>query len=847
MAGSLWLVRKPIFMFWNYCIVAWRNLFRNKTFSFINVTGLAIGLATAFLIYQYVQVELSYDRFHKKADRIYRVPILYSGSFASLGASAVNHPAVGPAMQSDFPEVEDYARLVRASLFIRAATVAYEKEGQAPVIFNEERIYLADASFLTMFSFPLLAGNASNALKEPFSIVVTERVARKYFGDEEALGKMLSITNGDFKVTGVMQDIPDNSHLKFDMLVSFSTAGENFGENVWTWPEFYNYILLKEDADPAAVEEKIPAFLNKYLGKIWQEHKFKSDMYLQPLTDIHLKSDLTFEQDINSSERTVYFLSLLGLFVLTIAWINYVNLSTAKSLERSKEVGLRKVSGATKTQLVTQFFFDAFVVNLLAVMLAAVLLIVALPYFEGLTGKNISGVLESTGAWYSLEFWAIVSGALALGIIVVGVYPAWVLSSFNPALVLKGKFLKSQRGLWLRKGLVGFQYVLSVFLIAGTITIYRQLTYMQQQDLGYNKEQVLVIRGPAITDSTYSNRIEYFRNELLQIPGVERMTASGEVPGQAIADRNTIRKLSDEERDNVITTISSIDQEFIRTYEMKLAAGRNFEEKDRFIFRMQNNNPITDDGYLVSGGQNRILINEDLALNLGYEKPEDAVNQIVKFRIGFQYAAEVIGVVKNYHQLSLRESYDPIAYFYPVFDNWRYFSLRLSTSNISETVPKVQDLFIEAFPENAFEYFFLDDYFNRQYQTDLQFGKIFGSFTVMAIVIACLGLFGLGVFTVTQRTKEVGIRKVLGASASAILVLFSKDSVRLLLVSYVISVPLIYMAARQWLDNFAFRIGMDWQIFLLPPVFLLIISITTIVLISLRAALMSPVVSLRQE
>ena len=833
-------------MFWNYCIVAWRNLVRNKTFSLINITGLAIGLATAFLIYQYVQVELSYDRFHKNADRIYRIPISYSGSFSSLRSSAINHPAVGPAMKADFPEVEDYARLVRASLFIPAATVSYRQEGQAPIIFNEQRVYLADQSFLTIFSFPLIAGNAANALEEPQSIVITQHVAKKYFGEEDPLGKILSITNMDFKVTGVMQDVPENSHLKFDVLVSLATLREDF-RNVWTWPEFYNYILLKEGADPAAVQEKIPPFLNKYLGKIWEEHKFKSDIYLQPLTDIHLKSDLTFEQDINSSERTVYFLSLLGLFVLTIAWINYVNLSTAKSMERSKEVGLRKVSGATKTQLVTQFFFDAFVVNVLAVLLAAAMLIVAMPYFEGLTGKDISGVLQSAGAWYSLKFWAIALGALALGIIVVGVYPALVLSSFNPALVLKGKFLKSQRGLWLRKGLVGFQYVLSVFLIAGTITISRQLTYMQEQDLGYNKEQVLVVRGPSITDSTYSNRIDYFRNELLQIPGIERMTASGDIPGQAIADRNTIRKLSDEEKDNVITTISAIDQDFIRTYEMDLAAGRNFEEKDHFIFRTEKNNPITDDGYLVAGGQNRILINEDLAARLGYENPEDAVNQIVKIRIGFQFAAEVIGVVKNYHQLSLRQNYDPIAYFYPVFDSRKYFSLRLSTHNISETIPKVQDLFLEAFPQNAFEYFFLDDYFNRQYQSDLRFGRIFGSFTVMAIVIACLGLFGLGVFTVTQRTKEVGIRKVLGASASAILVLFSKDSVRLLLVSYVISVPLIYLAARQWLDNFAFRIGMDWQIFLLPPIFLLSISVATIVLISLRAALMSPVVSLRHE
>jgi putative ABC transport system permease protein len=833
-------------MFRNYCIVAWRNLVRNKTFSLINITGLAIGLAITFLIYQYVHVELSYDRFHKKIDRIYRIPISYDGSFASLGSSAVNHPAVGPAMKADFPEVEDYARMVRASLFIPAATVSYREEGQAPIIFNEERVYLADRAFLTIFSFDLIAGNASNALEEPRSIVITQRVAEKYFGKENALGKILSITNLDFKVTGVMQDVPENSHLKFDMLVSFSTLGPNL-DNAWTWPEFYNYILLKEGTNAAAVEEKLPAFLDKYLGKIWEEHKFRSNMYLQPVADIHLKSDLSFEQDINSSERMVYFLSVLGLFVLIIAWINYVNLSTAKSLERSKEVGLRKVSGATKAQLVTQFFFDAFVVNLLAVILAAAILSAAIPYFDQLTGKDISGVLQSTGAWYSVKFWGIVLGAVTFGIIVVGAYPALVLSSFNPSLVLKGKFLKSQRGLWLRKGLVGFQYVLSVFLIAGTITIYQQLTYMQEQDLGYNKEQILIVRGPAITDSTYSNRFQHFRNELLQIPGLGRMTASSEIPGKAIADRNSIRKLTDDENESVVTTISEIDEEFIRTYEMTLAAGRNFDEKDQFLMRSENDNPITEDGYLVAGGQNRILINEALASRLGFANPKDAINQLVKIRIGSAYVAEVIGVVKNYHQRSLRQNFEPIAYFYPLFETRKYFSVRLSMRNISEAIPKVHDLFLKVFPENAFEYFFLDDYFNRQYRSDLQFGRIFGSFTVMAIVIACLGLFGLSVFSVTQRTKEVGIRKVLGASVSTILVLFSHDSVRLLLASYLISLPLVYLAAREWLSNFAFHIDIGWQIFLLPPLVLLTISIATIALISLRAAMTNPVVSLRHE
>jgi putative ABC transport system permease protein len=471
----------------SYFIVAWRNLLRNKIFSLLNIAGLAIGLAVGFFIYQYVKVELSYDRFHQNADRIYRVPISYSGSFASQHPSATNHPAIGPALKADFPEVEDFARLVRASLFINAATVSYEKTPDEPIAFNEERIYLADQSFLTIFSFPMVEGVAETALREPKSAVITQTMARKYFGDEPALGKILDLNRLNFKVTGVMRDIPENSHLQFDMLLSFSTLGEKFGYDQWKWPEFYNYVLLKPGTDPAALEAKFPDFMQKYLGPIWEELKFKSAIYLQPITDIHLQSDLDLEQSVNGNQRTVYFLTLLAVFVLIIAWINYVNLSTAKALERSKEVGLRKVSGATKRQLITQFFFDAFLVNLLAIGLAAILLVIGMPYFEHITGKDISGVLMSAGAWHSFTFWGLVIGTLALGILIVGLYPALLLSSFNPAIVLKGKFYKSRSGIILRQGLVVFQYVLSIFLIAGTITISRQLTFMQDQDLGYSR------------------------------------------------------------------------------------------------------------------------------------------------------------------------------------------------------------------------------------------------------------------------------------------------------------------------------------------------------------------------
>jgi len=836
-------------MYKSYLKIGWRNLVKNKGYSFINIMGLAIGLAVGFLIYQYIQVELSYDRFHANAHRIYRLPISYSGSFSSLRPSATTHPAMGPMLKADLPEVQDFARLVRASLFIPAATVSYTKGDGAPIIFNEERVYLADPSFLTVFSFPLTDGDVKTALSEPKSIVITARIAEKYFGSDDALGKILQLNQQDFKVTGVLANIPVNSHLQFDILLSFSTLGDKWGYDNWAWPEFYNYILLAPGTDPKTVEAKLPGFMKKYLSKIWEEHKFESSTYLQPITDIHLKSDLGLEQDINGSERTVYFLTLLSLFVLVIAWINYVNLSTAKSLERSKEVGLRKVSGATKRQLITQFFFDALLVNVFAILFAGILLTFGIPYFETIVGKDISSVLQTSGTWYSFSFWGIVLAALSTGILIVGIYPALLLSNFNPALVLKGKFYKSRSGIVLRKGLVVFQYVLSIFLIAGTITISRQLNFMQKADLGYDKEQVLVLRSAAINDdSTYSSQIAYFKNKILQLQAVEQVTASGEIPGRAIAGRNTIRKAADDPQNGLITYHFSVDDQTISTFGMSMAAGRDLGENDKFISYSENERELTADGYYVGGGQNKIMINEYLAFQLGFQTPQDAVGQNIKIRLGQgEYPAEVVGVVKNHHQVSLKENYEPIAYYYPREGWCSFFSVRIKPAGLTQNINAIKDIYSDAFPGNAFEYFFLDDHFNNQYKSDQQFGTIFGIFTALAIVIGCLGLLGLGLFAVTQRTKEIGIRKVLGASAPSILMLFSKDSALLVIVSYIISIPLIYLGTQNWLNNFAFHIGLGWQMFVLPPLLLLAISVASIVFVSLRAALMNPVISLRHE
>jgi putative ABC transport system permease protein len=807
-------------------------------------------MSVVFMIYQYIQAEKSYDLFHANASRLYRVPIQYTGALAAR-PSATNHPAIGPTLKADFPEVEEFTRMMRASMFFPANTFTYEGDSNKPITFNEEAVFLADKSFLSMFSFPFVEGDTS-ALKEPMSLVITRQLAKKYFGDKPAVGNTLLLNRMPYKVTAVVE-VPENSHLQFNVLVSSSSLGPNWYTE-WAWPEFYNYVLLKPGASAANLEAKFATFMEKYSAKIWEQYKFKSHIWLQPITDIHLKSDYTLEQSANGSERTVYFLSLLGIFILVIAWINYINLSTAKALERAKEVGLRKVSGASRIQLMTQFFFDAFLVNLLSIVLAVIIVVIATPYFEFLTGKHFSDTLISSGTFYTPTFWVVVVLTLLLGIAVVGFYPALVLSSFNPATVLKGKFIKSTKGTLMRKGMVVFQYVLSMLLVAGTVTMTTQMNFMQNQDLGYDKDEMLVVRATAIGDSTYGSHVSQFVNTVKQLTQVQHVARSTDVPGHVINERNSVRRVTQDENGNVGTFFINTDENFFATYGMKILAGRNLTEKDQFIYVPRDVDPkrersITDDGYLVSGAPNRIMINEALAESLGFKKPEDAVNEKVVFELGRKFVGEITAVIKNHNQLSLREKYQPVIYYNPMYDSWSYFSIKvdLRSSKALETINQIGKLYSDAFPTSAYEYFFLDDHFNNQYKNDVQFTRIFGVFTILAIIISSLGLLGLGIFSVTQRIKEIGIRRVLGSSVFQILLLFSKDSFWLLVIAYGVSLPVIILGISNWLDNFAFRVGYQWQMFILPPMLLLMISLVTIVFVTLKSAATSPAVSLKTE
>jgi len=822
-------------MFKNYLTIAFRNLLKNKIFTTVNILGLAIGMAACFFVFLYVNFEMSYDRFNKKAADLYRVNSGYSGSFASP-PSATNHPAVGPAMKADFPEVVDCARAFSSYLF-GGTDLSYTDSKANITSFNEEKLFFADQSFLSLFSFPLIAGDPKNALTEKNTMVLSEKTAVKFFGKENPVGKTVYLNKQmPFKITGVFKEVPENSHIKFNMLASFATLGENWNIDNWTWPEFYNYVLLAPGTDPKKVEAKFPAFINKYLGPTMKELNFGCQFHLQKVTDIHLRSHYLREPEPIGSERDIYFLSIIGVLILLVAWINYINLSTAKSMERAKEVGLRKVAGASKPQLIVQFISESFIINLLAAIIAAGIVFFCFPFFSDFIGKNISKEFLSSGMLRQPKFWLIVIGLFATGAFLVGAYPAFVLIRYQPALVLKGKFSQSARGIFLRKSLVSLQFVLSILLIAGSIMVYKQLAYMRNQQLGYNKDQIVVVKAPYIIgDSTYGSKIIAFKNELLKNPAVSGVTGTSDIPGKLIVGRNSVRKANEDKTHNFVTYIMQADENFVPTFQMELTAGRNFIQTDTASFFGPPTTP-------------RILVNEEVVKALGFKNNEAAIHQQVMFSyFNGENKGEIIGVVKNYHQRSLRELYDPILYVYPSSNFCTYLSVHINMNNLAKDLTSIGASYKGIFEGSPFGYFFLNEYFNNQYQADQRFGKVFTLFTVLAIFVACLGLLGLSSFVSRLRIKEIGIRKVLGATIYSILVLFSKDFVKLVLLATAVAIPIFYFVANIWLRNYAFHIKFDWAMFVMPPLLLLFISLLTISIQSIKAALANPVKSIHTE
>ena len=826
-------------MFTNYLKITLRNLLRHKAFSLVNILGLAISMSASLLILEYVHFERSYDKFHLNSDRIYRVLLERKTPSVHHFLSA-NHPGVAPALKAEFPEVEEYARMLPPGIRMPdAVTLSYVDEKGDESIFLEGNYYIAEPSFLRMFSFPFIQGDARHALDDANSIIISETLAKKYFGSVGPLGKTLAADGGrvNFEVTGVFKDIPDNSHISFDFLVSrYFVVDASPGDvaGAWIWPEFFTYVRLAPGTNVDALETKLEDFYYRHNEAFQTKNDIEEHMKFQPLTDIHLKSPaMGKERAKTGSDQMMNFLLLIAVLILSIAWINYINLSTSKSVERAKEVGLRKVVGALKRQLISQFLFESGAINFIAISLSLLVTFLVYPYFSQLTGRGFDHTLFDSALLQVPTFWLGFLMIFMLGSLLAGLYPAFVISSFRIVTVLKGKFFSSASGIAMRKVLVGTQFVISIALIAGTIMIFRQVKFMQNYDVGYAKDQLLVVRGPRIIiDSLYGTQKETFMTAVRAYPAINNTSVTSEVPGSLLTQVNSIRKFNESPEANITVSMYFIDTNFFPTFDVKILAGRNFTDTDKLIGPKAESNPI--------------ILNRKIIEMLGFKNAEEAVNQRVSFGLGADtWVGEIVGVAENFSQQSLRIDYEPLIFFAVPWGS--YFAINLEATNLPATLEHIKEKFDTSFPGNPFNYFFMDDHFNSQYAADQQFAKVFGLFTGLALFIAGLGLYGLSLFMITQRTKEIAIRRILGASISNMIRLFSRDFVVLIVVANLITLPLIYFLADRWLSGFAFRINIGWMMFVVPAITLLTISVTTVGLQTIRTGLVSPVKSLRAD
>jgi putative ABC transport system permease protein len=697
------------------------------------------------------------------------------------------------------------------------------------ITFLETKIFYAEPSFLRMFSFPMKLGSRESALEDPNTAVISESVAQKYFGDEDPMGKMMVLSNQNgkqlYKITGVFEDIPENSHIKFEFLLSFQTLVQlrpNAAYD-WGWNMFNTYVLLAPESDPHALQEKFKAFVER--NKIHGDD-YRREFILQPIKDIHLHSNLRWEPEVNGSAKTVYFLMLIAIFILLIAWINHINLSTARSITRAKEVGIRKVLGSRRMQLIKQFISESALLNLFSVLVALLLIRIFLPHFNQLTGKQLSLSLENAGlAW----LWMTLS--VLAGTFLSAIYPAFVLSSFSPDSVLRGKFSHTYRGISFRKIMVILQFAISIILIIGTLTVSKQLQFMQHKDLGIQIEQTVAVRIPG-NHAYSSERVERFKRELMNSSHIKAVTASSSIPGKEYSNASSgIRSLASNPEDGKRCFFISVDYDYFDFYGNELVAGRKFAKE-------------------FSTDLKAAILNEEAARLFGYESPEQAVNdKILLGGLGGDIR-ETIGVVKDYHHKSLKDSLQPILFTITEGDQnsrHNYFSIKTEGQDIDQTITFIKKAWDNVYVGTPFDYFFLDESFNNLYQSDRQFGRVFSLFALLSIFISCLGLFGLAAFLAEQRTKEIGIRRVLGATASGIVYLLSREFAKWVLASNLIAWPIAYYVMNRWLQNFAFRTHLGIWTFFLATLLALTIAILTVISQSVKTAMANPADTLRYE
>ena len=799
----------------NYIKIAFRNLIKYKTYSFINIVGVAIGLACFLLIALYVNDELSFDRYHANADRIYRVSrtFLSSEGTPSLRLAQLA-PPFGPLIKQDFPEAEHVARTLENSGLVRYAEHS----------FNERDMYCAEPDLLKILSIQTVNGNPEQALANPFSIMFSRPMAEKYFGKENPVGKTVRLENQfDLTVTGVFEPLPAQSHFHPTFLISFSTLSDNrfFGADrlrtSWSDNSFNTYVLLAKGADPQRMDKAFPAFQDRHVpAEEGRKPSTWSVLNLQKLTDVHLYSHTDSELEPTGDISYIYLFSAIGLFILFIACINYMNLATARSAGRAKEVGMRKVVGAQRQQLITQFLSEAIVLVSIALLLAIVIVGTCLPFLNGFTEKQLSFTqLLNPG------FLGLVAGITLVTGLIAGSYPAFFLTSFRPIGVLKGQIASAMRTGRLRQVLVVTQFAIAIALMVSTAVVYNQMRYIQNYQLGYQKDQMLLL--PALSDSGINH--ETMRQELMQRGLIRNVGRSSRIPSGRLLDSWDASAMKGDSMATVTINLRGlrIDHDFIPTYQIGMAAGRNFSRDH-------------------STDSSMVILNETAAKLLGWT-PDQAIGK--RFRYG-THDGQIIGVTKDYHFESLRQKMSAIAMVLePNAVNW--LSVGLTGGNIQAGVQQVESLWKKYFPNRPFDYQFLDERFDRLYTREQTQQTLFTVFAGIAILISCLGLFGLAMFMAEQRKKEIGVRKVLGASVGSIVTLLSKDFLKLVFIAILIASPIAWYAMSQWLNDFAYKIDLQWWVFLLAGAVAVLVAFLTVSFQSIKSALMNPITSLRSD
>ncbi len=795
----------------NYTRTAWRSLLKNRIFTAINIFGLAAGIAAFLFITTYVRFERSYESFNPNADNVWRITLdIYNGS-EYVVTDCETHAGIGGIIKSKVPEVVDYVRMFNYEGLrnIKVGDVKYLESGSC----------FADPSSIEILGINLLKGDKKTCLVEPHTIIISEGKAKKFFGKGDAIGESLSIDGEVYKVTGVFAERPQNTHFKFDMLMSHETLYKLmswYKDDNWDGNNEFTYLLMKPGSDLVTVNQKLAAISAELKDKL------NNGVYTaQPIKDIHLYSHKSFEAEANGDAKTVNVLAIVAVFIIVIAWVNYMNLATARAVERAREVGIRKVMGSLRIQLVIQFLAESLMVNLVAGFIAIAFVQMAMPLFQMLTGLPEVAIDN-----YILT---LLAAMIFIGAMLAGIYPAFVLSSFSPVAVLKGKFQSSGHGQLLRKTLVVFQFATTIILIIGVTSVYKQVAHLRSVDLGIQLDQTVAVRMPQLSlpDSLFRSAYHTFKLETMRDPSVKSASIAAALPGAPVMELNTSRfAVIGHDKDNRYTYYwYLVDEDFSETMGIQFAAGRDFESP-------------SDAG--------NAIINESAARLLGFEKPEDAIGRQFDFNDWrTKKPAVIVGVFKNFYQQSPKEEHLPMILMYN--DREGYLVAHLNTTDITQSVTNIKSAWGKIFPGESFNYYFVDEQFDQQYRADVQFGQVMGTFSVLAVLIACLGLFGLSSYTILQRRKEIGIRKVLGASISQVVTLLSGSYLKIIVVASILALPISWFAIDNWLSGYTVRIDMTVWMFVVPVVLILFTALVTVSFQTIRSALVNPAKSLKED